>query len=52
MRRDPLGEFNTAGQSKCNHCGDYFPSNWVVDHINKCPSNPANQPAKSNDDDD
>ena len=40
---NPVGEFNTRGQDKCPHCGDYYPSAWVVGHINGCAKNPANQ---------
>lgn len=41
--RNPVGDFNTAGQDKCPHCGDYFPENWSLSHINGCAKNPANQ---------
>jgi hypothetical protein len=40
--RNPVGEFNTRGQDKCTHCGDYFPSAWIVSHIDSCPKNPKN----------
>lgn len=40
--RNPVGDFNTAGQGKCPHCGDYYPSAWVVPHIDGCAKNPAN----------
>lgn len=50
--RNPVGEFNTAGQDKCPHCGDYFPSNWAASHIASCPSKPkppaAPEPEKKN----
>lgn len=41
--RNPEGEFNTRGQTKCRHCGDYFPDAWVNSHVGGCPKNPANQ---------
>jgi hypothetical protein len=40
--RNPVGEFNTAGQDKCPHCGDYFPSAWAASHIDSCTKNPKN----------
>jgi hypothetical protein len=46
--RNPVGDFNTAGQGKCNHCGDWFPENWVASHIANCPKNPANQTEQTN----
>ena len=42
-RGNPVGDFNTRGQTKCPHCGDYFPDNWVASHVASCPKNPANQ---------
>ena len=41
--RNPVGDFNAAGRSKCPHCDDYFPVNWAAGHVAACPSNPANQ---------
>jgi len=41
--RNPVGDFNTSGQDKCWHCGDYFPSAWIMDHAAKCAKNPDNQ---------
>lgn len=43
-RRDPLGDFNTAGQRKCPHCGSYFPENWVAGHVATCASRPVEGP--------
>jgi len=40
--RNPVGDFNTRGQDKCPHCGDYFPSAWAASHVSGCPKNPAN----------
>lgn len=43
MAKNPVGDFNTSGQTKCPYCGSYFPSAWVVNHMNMCDNNPANQ---------
>jgi hypothetical protein len=45
--RNPVGDFNTRGQDKCQHCSDYFPEAWVQSHRDSCHKNPANQPATS-----
>lgn len=50
-RNNPVGEFNTRGQDKCPHCGDYFPENWSLKHINGCASNPASAPVPTPTDD-
>lgn len=42
-RRDPLGEFNTAGLEKCPHCSDYKPERTIYAHMTNCTKNPANQ---------
>lgn len=42
-KKDPVGEFNTRGQEKCPHCGDYFPEAWVLSHISGCDKNPDNK---------
>lgn len=44
--RNPVGDFNTAGQDKCPHCGGWFPSAWVLSHIDSCASNPKNKVPK------
>lgn len=41
--RNPVGDFNTAGQEKCWHCGDHFPEAWIFSHAEKCPDNPGNK---------
>jgi hypothetical protein len=38
--RNPVGDFNTAGQGKCQHCGDWFPEAWVQSHRDSCARNP------------
>lgn len=38
-----VGDFNTAGQDKCPHCGDYFPQAWSLSHINSCDRDPDRQ---------
>lgn len=43
-RGNPVGEFNTRGQGKCPHCGNYFPENWVTGHIATCSSRPVEGP--------
>lgn len=43
MSRNDVGDFYTAGQRKCPHCGGYFPENWAASHFETCASNPANQ---------
>lgn len=45
--RDPVGDFNTRGQEKCPHCGDYFPESWAANHVDSCPRNPANRPTST-----
>lgn len=42
MGRNDVGEFYTRGQRKCQHCGDYYPENWIGSHETNCPKNPAN----------
>lgn len=42
-RRDPLGEFNTAGLEKCPYCFDYKPERTIYAHMQACSDNPANQ---------
>lgn len=49
-RGNPVGDFNTAGQGKCRHCGDYFPESWVAGHIAACPSRPVEGPPPRPDD--
>jgi hypothetical protein len=43
-RSTPEGEFNTRGQEKCWHCGDWKPEAWIEQHADKCEKNPANKP--------
>lgn len=34
--RNPVGDFNTQGQTKCGDCGDYYPEGWNS-HGSRCP---------------
>lgn len=43
VRGNPVGDFNTYGQSKCPYCGDYMPTAWIANHMSMCESNPSNQ---------
>lgn len=38
-----VGDFYTAGQSKCDHCGLYYPNASITSHEANCHLNPANQ---------
>jgi hypothetical protein len=44
-----VGDWYTAGQRKCPHCGGYYPENWAASHVDNCTQNPANQVPESDD---
>jgi len=40
--RNPVGDFNTQGMTKCIDCGDYYPSGWGS-HGSACPNAPKEE---------
>jgi len=40
--RNPVGDFNTQGQTKCDDCGGYYPEGWGS-HGRQCPNAPKEE---------